>query len=189
MAAPHTGQNTPADHGGGPVDIRRHANPLNALAADHQRQRGLAEGLKTLAQAADPDPALARDLLARIEQELPLHMLDEDADLFPLLRRRAKPEDDLDEILSRLEDEHEELHGMEEAVLDGLRAVIAGGPLPDPAALRDFAEANNRHMTLENAVILPLARARLTQDDLTSLRLRMGARRGTDMTKEDTDAQ
>lgn len=189
MAAPETPPNASAGNGRGPVDIRRHANPLDALAADHRRQREMAEGLKVLAQAEGPDPGLARDLLARIEQELPLHMLDEDADLFPLLRRRARPEDDLDEILSRLEDEHEELHGMEEAVLDGLRAVIAGSPLPDPVALRGFAEANNRHMTLENAVILPLARARLTRDDLTSLRLRMGARRGIDMTKEDKDAQ
>ncbi|MGC9368901.1 MAG: hemerythrin domain-containing protein [Paracoccaceae bacterium] len=189
MAAPHTPQNAPADPGGGAVDLRRHANPLDALAADHQRQRDMADGLWALADARDPDPELARDLLGRIQRELPLHMQDEDADLFPLLRRRAEPEDDIGEILSRLDAEHEELAGWQKAVLDGLKAVIAGDPLPDPMALRGFAEANNRHMTLENAVILPLARARLTRDDLTSLRLRMAARRGIDMTGEDEDAQ
>nr|WP_249139101.1 hemerythrin domain-containing protein [Actibacterium sp. MT2.3-13A] len=169
--------------------MRRHANPLDALAADHQRQRGLAEDLRALADADRPDPALARDLLARIEGELPLHMLDEDADLFPLLRRRALPEDDLDGFLQRLEAEHDEIARLEEAVVEGLQAVIAGGALPDPSALHGFADANSRHMKLENAVILPLARARLTPDDLISLRLRMGARRGIDMTREDNDAQ
>ena len=34
------------------------------------------------------------------------------------------------------------------------------------------------HLTLENAIVLPLARIRLTADDLRNLAQRMSARRG-----------
>jgi hypothetical protein len=45
--------------------------------------------------------------------------------------------------------------------------------------MRGFAEAERRHLVFENAVILPLARARLTDDDRAAMLAAMAARRGT----------
>ena len=51
----------------------------------------------------------------------------------------------------------------------------------DPARrkiLSEFASQERRHLGLENAVILPIARLRLDADDLATLGRRLAARRG-----------
>lgn len=49
---------------------------------------------------------------------------------------------------------------------------------PDEAQLiAEYANHARRHLIVENAIIVPLARARLTAGDLDTLRLRMQQRR------------
>ncbi|TCO71570.1 hemerythrin domain-containing protein [Rhodovulum euryhalinum] len=179
----------PRDDGTRPVDLRRYANPLDALAADHYRQRLMLAELERLAASAGRDTAQAAALLTHMETELPVHTLDEDQDLFPLLRRRAAPEDRMDHLLAQLDAEHDAVRPQAAEVRGILRAILAGETPRDLAALRGFASAYRRHMILENAVLLPLARARLTRADLADLRNRMAARRGLDLTPGTANAR
>jgi hemerythrin-like domain-containing protein len=50
----------------------------------------------------------------------------------------------------------------------------------DRALLTRYASHSRRHLVLENAIVLPLARARLTRRDLDRMRLAMLHRRGLD---------
>src|SRR3990167_3614831 len=99
--------------------------------------------------------------------DLPLHVIDEEEDLFPLLRRRALPDDDLEQVLGVLSAEHK-------ADVDQARCVRAlletcleerSAPGLDPAkqkTLNTFASQERHHLAMENAVILPIARLRLS---------------------------
>jgi hemerythrin-like domain-containing protein len=55
--------------------------------------------------------------------------------------------------------------------------------------LARFAGHARRHLILENAIILPFARLRLTRHDLETLRLRMMQRRGLDRLMETVHAE
>jgi hypothetical protein len=48
-------------------------------------------------------------------------------------------------------------------------------------ALLKLAKQEKSHMALENAVVMPLARRRLTADDFEALSMRLAARRGVMM--------
>ncbi|NIR60715.1 MAG: hypothetical protein GWO02_15015, partial [Gammaproteobacteria bacterium] len=69
------------------------------------------------------------------------------------------------------------------AAMQEVRAVllplVEGGALAadDRALLAAFANHARRHLIAENAIIMPLARARLSDDDLRTLRAEMRRRR------------
>ena len=64
------------------------AEPLDALLAEHYRQRTMCDLLDQLADnLTSPEaPDLARTILKYLREQLPLHVLDEERDLFQLLR-------------------------------------------------------------------------------------------------------
>lgn len=178
--------------GGQPVDIRRFRDPLAFLAEEHLRQRKVCADLDILALPGGGDRALAAAVLAHIEHEMPAHVLDEEEDLFPLLRRRAEPEDEIDATLSRLDQDHakgERLAEPAKACLADMAARGCAAVGDARACLAELAAHERRHLIVENAIILPLARTRLTETDLRTLALRMAARRGLNLaggTDEDT---
>lgn len=163
-------------------DAFRH--PLEFIFADHDRQRVVCAALERL--AGDLHAPDAREnaafVLGHLENELPIHIADEERDLFPLLRLRCLADDRIDELLSLLEDEHEEddLHCA--ALLAPLRIIAEGGrpgDVPEFAAIaRDFARFQRRHLGWENGTVLPLAERRLTDADQAELGRNMAARRG-----------
>ena len=57
----------------------------------------------------------------------------------------------------------------------------------DRELLRRFAANERQHLIVENAIVLPLARARLSETDKQNLGMRMAARRGTDLSKVPSD--
>jgi len=152
--------------------------PLDYIQADHHRHRVLCRLAERLAAVREPAPELARHVAHFLLHDMALHLVDEEQDLFPLLRRRAEPADDIDEILGRLSAEH----AAEELQSQGLAAALqqsAGLPdAPTAAGLVAYAQAERAHLALENAVVMPLARLRLREADLRALSLRMAARRG-----------
>jgi hypothetical protein len=153
--------------------------PIEALHEEHFRQRQNCSDMEMLAATRLPRPDLARTILLNLCRALPLHYADEDDDLFPRLRQRCLPEDDIDGLVARLEAEHRETEVALPALIAAL-ACMADGALPAPedrAALLFQAQAQRRHMILENAVLLPLARARLAPDDRAAMLARMRARR------------
>lgn len=166
----------------GSADLGLLKRPLEFLLADHHRQRGLCHLLDGLADATLPEPDAVDLAIDYIELDLALHVIDEEEDLFPLLRRRAGPEDDIGRVLGLLSQEHAEDDRLARLIVQGLRQAraVGRGDLGGEcrSALRAFARRQRRHLAVENAVVMPLAEARLTRQDREGLARRMAARRG-----------
>jgi len=157
--------------------------PLNWLFAEHYRHRQLCRLIERVGTATILLREEAEEILTFLRHDMALHVIDEEEDLFPLLRRRCLPEDELGPLLGSLSAEHRDDIEQTRALGDLLeRALIDGQPpgrdLGTRRLFTDFALHERRHIALENAVILPIARLRLTPRDLHALGTRMAARRG-----------
>jgi hemerythrin-like domain-containing protein len=157
-------------------------NPLDYILADHHRQRELFAMCDEFAENENFDPRLAEIIATFLETEMELHVIDEEEDLFPMLRRRLLPIDDVDRIMGLLSGEH-----AADEVLAGeiIRALRQGIETKNPTieaelrnALLTFADRQRRHLAVENAIVLPLAANRLSAKDITDLGRRMAVRRG-----------
>ncbi|OYW83575.1 MAG: cation-binding protein [Asticcacaulis sp. 32-58-5] len=157
--------------------------PLNWLFAEHYRHRQLCKMIEGMANSASYDDETMLEVINFLTTDMPLHVLDEEDDLFPLLRRRAQPDDDLEHVLGVLGREHKTDDVLIERVLSGLIKAQKNRKAPslDPSLrqlLIDFVAYERRHIALENAVVLPIARLRLNLSDLQALSARFAARRG-----------
>jgi hypothetical protein len=156
--------------------------PLEYILADHFRQRSLCAALQRFAAAGFALRAEADAVVGFMEMDLHLHHEDEEKDLFPRLRRRALPEDDLGVALARLSDDHR--RGLQMA--SDIVAALAASPAESrqrltPQAcdlMRAYAASEHRHLAVENAVVLTIARIRLTRGDLKAMSRAMKSRRG-----------
>lgn len=157
------------------------AQPLDYIFAEHFRQRVLCNALDDIADAKATDRQLVEAAARYLVEDFPPHILDEERELFPLLRRRAKPDDNVTELIGQLSEEHTADKIDAHQIIAGLRTLLnQPGKMPAGFAnlLHRFAANERHHLTLENAIMLPLARLRLTQDDLATLSHRMAQRRG-----------
>ncbi|WP_419913210.1 hemerythrin domain-containing protein [Hoeflea sp.] len=159
--------------------------PLDYILSEHFRQRSLCQAVEHLANADGLDREMADAILGFMAFDFGLHVIDEEEDLFPMLRRRALPEDGIEDVLGALSLEHASDNEIAERIVEGLAQALetegADFPRAELAALlMRFADGERRHLIVENAIVLPLARARLTEDDLRNLGRRMAARRGID---------
>lgn len=153
--------------------------PVEAMYEEHFNQRQLCADMELLATATQPRSDLARRILINLCSDLPLHFDDEAQGLFLRLRARALPEDDMDKTLSQLEREHEIAQAAFALLVPSL-ACMADGSLPAPEdqdALRRLAASVRHHLIVENAIVLPLARLRLTRADKSALMAEICARR------------
>jgi hemerythrin-like domain-containing protein len=158
-------------------------NPLEGLTNEHMHLREVCAHLDALAGSSRAQPVLALAARAFIRGVLPAHARDEDEDLFPLLRRCAPDDRDLHGTLDRLSRDHREIATTRPGVIAILERIITDNAAPTPAEaawLTAFADLERRHLLVENAVILPLARGYLKARDLKRLRQRMQARRSAD---------
>ncbi|WP_417689452.1 hemerythrin domain-containing protein [Roseibium sp.] len=157
--------------------------PIEYLFAEHFRHRTLCNMLEQLAVDGRSDEEDLTAMLAFLETDFDLHLRDEEEDLYALMRMRATPEDRIEELLATLKDDHMSDHCAAGEIIDVLRNLsIVNGRVACPVdaadLIRRFAKNERRHLTRENAIVLPLARARLTASDLTALGQSMAARRG-----------
>lgn len=164
-----------------PTDL--FATPLDWFFAEHYRHRQLCQLVDEVAAATVFDGERISRIVDFLRHDLPLHIIDEEEDLFPLLRRRCLPEDDLEPVLGMLSAEHRSDEDTARTVRTHLEASLDRQVAPglDPAkkrAMTDFAAQERRHLGLENAVVLPIARLRLSAEDLAGLGRRLAARRG-----------
>lgn len=175
-----------------PTNLALLGQPLDFIHEDHLREREMCARLDALAMTDQPDIEEAGCVMAFLAEELPLHLQDEEEDLFPLLRRRCIPEDQIDRAISRLVSDHGHAGDDTPSVISVLQAIHQGGLPPDDRGRRvltEYASHARRHLILENAIILPFARLRLTAQDLRTLCLRMMKRRGLDRLLELENAQ
>jgi hypothetical protein len=165
-----------------PLRVALLEDPLDYLLADHLRMRSLCAALKIFAEAGWAARGQADAVIGFMARDLPLHHRDEDEDLFPRLRRRALPEDDLGAELSRLGDDHRRA----EQMVPDIVGALAGHPdeqsqsldAPVRDLMRAYAASEHRHLAVENAVVLTIARIRLTRGDLKAMSCSMKSRRG-----------
>ena len=156
--------------------------PLGYLFADHFRQRILCQVFDTVADADVVDRSLAEVAVHFLKNDFGLHILDEEKDLFPMLRLRARPEDKIDALLVQLSEEHT-ADGIDAGDIVELLSVHleSTGDFIIKDHLRDllkrFAANEREHIILENAIVLPLAEGLLSVKDLRQIGESMAARR------------
>jgi len=155
-------------------------DPLERIWQEHLRQREVCATLDRLAALETPDREMAAGILSYFNADLARHVRDEQDDLFPMLRQRSGTGDDINKTLDRLIRKHRVSLDLAVRVQEIVQAMAASDVLPnrsEAAALVGFAAHERRHLTVGNAIVLPLARARLTDSDLTDLRAGMVRRR------------
>ena len=154
-------------------------DPVAFLAAEHVRQTVLLAHLERLARrpGAPAASSMAQGLLHWLSEELPLHIADEEASLYP----RLAPHD-ADGILATLSAEHRRDAQLVAGALHTLRGIAAGEPQQTEAlsAILAFVQLHREHLAVEEARIMPLARAVLTPAARLALAGEMTVRRGLD---------
>jgi len=154
-------------------------NPLHIIEAEHARQLVL---LTTLGKTIEADDTaemtrLASTLLDFFKHELAAHMELEEKALFPLLKEKCHPSDDLNMILGQLSYEHSLDRDLVEFLVADLEKIAHGHHSAIPSRFyinaQAFIETQRRHINWENQIVLPLARKRLNKDDLQQLKRQM----------------
>ena len=156
--------------------------PLNFISAQHLCQRSLCALLRDIARSRRVRRAVADKVLAFLTHDLVQHHQDEEVDLFPALRKRADPEDGLAAILARLSIDHREFDCLVAEIVAALSAkpVRDWIAIPPQAAepLLAYASLERRHLSVENGIVLVIARKCLPPADLRALSRSMKQRRG-----------
>jgi len=150
-------------------------HPLTRIEHEHAVQRALCDSLERIADGLPHsiDLPLAAAAVPLLRDALPLHMAMEEQVLFPFLRLRAAPEDNIDGILGQVEGEHEIDRSLALEIAARLEEMVEARSAANPNVLgyllRGFFETKRRHMSWENNVVLRLARRRMNEDDLRLL--------------------
>ncbi|MDZ4841245.1 MAG: hemerythrin domain-containing protein [Hyphomicrobium aestuarii] len=158
------------------------SDPLAYILADHGRQRAACGALEAYAAAGRLAKTSADIVAAFLTRDVPLHFADEEEDLFPALRQRALPEDRIEPVLVGLVSDHSRCRDLTSKIV----SVLSAGRSRDPvklapsigAIMRAYSLTEQRHLAVENAIVIPIAQGRLKSDDLKVMSLHMRARRG-----------
>jgi len=175
-----------------PTDLALLGKPLDFISEDHLRERQVCAVIDALAGSAAFERQAALTVLRFVNEELNVHMRDEAEDLFPILALRCKAEDEIDRTIARIRGDLDEVSRLLPEVRASLsRCLDAGSELSpeEGAMLTRFAGHVRHHLVAENAILLPIARARLTRADLKMLSRRMRARRGLPSVGKDGNAE
>ncbi len=167
--------------GQSPTDPGLLARPLDFISEDHLRERQICADIDGLAATGAFDRQAGVTILRFLNEELGVHLRDEAEDLFPVLEMRCTAEDSINAVLGRIREDQ----GQTLSQLSAVREAIAGSldtgadlSQTNRETLTRFAAHVSRHLVAENAILLPIARARLTKADLRRLASRMRSRRG-----------
>ncbi len=161
--------------------------PLDFIVAEHGCRMAVCNVIERLRH--NPRHGAQRATMVAVRSYLirdyPLHLADQEEDLFPLLRQRCPREDSLDQVLALLLRERAADAHLHLAVIEDLALLIGGRALNDPARafmnLAAFGGTQRRHVAWENAVMVPRARRYLTEADRSSIGRRMAWRRGVEI--------
>ncbi len=159
-------------------------DPIEAMYRAHARNFEFCERLVQLAEdlGAGESAQVAASLLDYLNKDFPIHLADEEEDLFPLLKRRATSNERLASMLDLLIMEHQNDIEYGGALQEPLRAIAAGEQLADPTLfahhVRAYRMLQHRHQAMENNFVLPMAEECLSTDDKAELGRRMAARHG-----------
>ncbi len=156
-------------------DAWLHGSPLDLIERQHFLQAQLCDSLERIAGDLpdNVDRRLCEKVIASLKFEMPLHHRDEELGLFPLIEKRALPADNIHDILARVALEHATDESFSAELSESFGLLSEGRRLTNPEMvghmLRSFFESYRRHIAWENAIVIPLARKRLTTSDLIEL--------------------
>jgi len=157
-------------------------SPLEYLFAEGCRILRICDVLDMV--AADPSRIgrlAAPALMDFLRLDLPRHLDDMEKDLLPLVEGALLVGDAADGALAQLSREHAVDRKRAEHLITALEPLADGRVLDSERELtvmaQAFAEAQRRHLAWEEAVLYPLARARLRADLLRDLTGRLARRR------------
>ncbi len=161
-------------------------DPIEYIFAEHFRQRTLCAALDEIATSKEIDRDLIKAALDFLKGDFGLHILDEETDLFPLLQENAPKDADFLDILKQLHQEHDEDRIDAKKIAGFLEDCLNDENASEPGAeeqklLQRFAANERQHLITENAIVLPIARAALSQSDLMELGRKMAIRRGVEL--------
>ncbi|MEP2683631.1 MULTISPECIES: hemerythrin domain-containing protein [Alphaproteobacteria] len=184
----------PATRGSGkiPTDTGLLDRPLDFLVEDHLRERQICAVIDSLATTATLDRTHVLCVLRFLNEELNVHLRDEVEDLFPLLVARCLPEDAVENAITRVRVDHDEALRLLPDVRASLSTCLDTGSAlsqEERKVLTRFAGHVRGHLVAENAILLPIARVRLTRADLRTLSRHMRSRRGLPERPETSDAE
>lgn len=154
--------------------------PLDFLLGEHMRQRCLCAELRHIASVASVDRDRAAVIVEHLTRAQALHHRDEEHDLFPAVLRRSLPEDNLAPIIERLLRDHSTSSRLAHEIAAALSAHIGDDERLDDqlcVLLKSYADAESRHLAIENAIVMVIARKRLRSADLQLISRRMKRRR------------
>lgn len=174
------------------ADLNLLENPLDFIAEDHMQEREVCALIDNVAREHPVDSEDIARVLSFLIEDLPQHLADEEIDLFPMMQERCDPEEEIDKVISRLQADHAHAIGDSPAIAALLDETANGERQlteTDRKKLTEFASQARRHLILENAIVLPLARARLTSADLATMRTHMLERRGQTIERKATHAE
>ncbi len=129
--------------------------PLEYIFGEHFRQRISCNLLRPLRRKRTGRKGEADSVAAFLLEDLPLHHADEDEDLFPTVRRRALPQDDLGPVLARLGEDHVRTKSMVDKIVAALTRTPSADPVrfekADREVMQAYAASEHRHLAIETA--------------------------------------
>ena len=166
------------------------SQPLDFFRKEHRRHRTLCRRLFAVVEALPelPNAVAMAEILVFLRDDLPMHFIDEEEHLFPLLRSKSLVGDPVDAWIRQLCCEHAADLALCSKIEGWLNDLCAAGqtsgsdeglvPVPDMVtAAQRFAECQHRHALWEDIVILPHAEMRFSPSDWRQLGAELSARR------------
>lgn len=167
--------------------------PLALWAACHDRIRRMVTLLQRLNEhlekvGVDNDAGITAISIRRyFDEAAPRHHEDEEIDLFPLLRERAKARatpaeaNRIAAAIDTLTADHADMRSLWAALREPLIQIEAGRHAKlDEAVLALFAMRYREHAEVEDTLIAPALHRLLTKSDLAAIGHAMAQRRGVD---------
>lgn len=157
--------------GGLEAGCHRLLRPLEVLECEFSVQLRLCTILENIADGLPHDYRACdvREALPLVKRGQRYHIFLEEQHLFPMLRQRARVEDELEPVLAQAEHEHQIDQGLCHELCECVELLLERNEVCNPEMLgyllRIHFETQRRHIAWERNVIFPLARRRLTGDD------------------------
>ncbi len=161
------------------VNRLKGVNPLNAIRKNHRFHIYVCDAIEEIANSLPDriDPDRCMRIADTLSRELPMHHADEEDGLFPLLKMRSQPDDQIANILQELARQHAIDSDQAVELLDPMSTIATGKNIRNPDMLgymfRSFVETYRRHLIWEIEFLLPLAHRRLYNEDLVDLKIQM----------------
>ncbi len=147
---------------------------LTSIQKEHRSERNLCDMLERIADNL-PEPLdadLARTGIFTLRRCLKRHVTLEEEYLYPVLTKRLCPGDLGENMLDHIRREHAADESLAHDTADQLELALERGRVENPEMLgymlRGFFECRRRHIAWEDAIVLPLARLRLSAKDFST---------------------